>query len=232
SSIVRENGRRGALLTVLKAGGASTLDVVRRVKDALPSVLSTLPKSLEVKLLADQSVFVRSAINGVVREAVIAACLTALMILLFLGSWRSTVIVALSIPLAILTSVIALAALGQTINVMTLGGLALAVGILVDDATVAIENIHRVLEERSGDLEESILDGASPIVIPPFFSTLAMCIVLVPVFFLTGVAKYLFGPLAMGVIFAMLASYLLSRTLVPLLVKYAVIAEHRRRRSA
>jgi multidrug efflux pump subunit AcrB len=232
SSIVRENGRKGALLTVLKAGGASTLDVVRRVKEALPTVLSTLPKSLEVKLLADQSVFVRSAINGVLREAVIAACLTALMILLFLGSWRSTLIVALSIPLAILTSVIALAALGQTVNVMTLGGLALAVGILVDDATVAIENIHRVLEERGGDLEESILEGASQIAIPTFVSTLAICIVFVPVFFLTGVAKYLFGPLAMGVIFAMLASYLLSRTLVPLLVKYAAIAEHRRRQGA
>ena len=225
TNIVRQDGRRGALLTILKGGGASTLDIVRRVREALPKIQTTLPQSLKIDLLADQSLFVRAALDGVVREAAIAACLTALMILLFLGSWRSTLIVALSIPLAILCSIIALGALGQTTNVMTLGGLALAVGILVDDATVAIENIHRNAEAGK-PLETAILDGAQQIAIPTFVSTLSICIVFVPVFFLTGAAGSLFRPLAMAVIFAMLASYLISRTLVPTLVKYALISEH------
>ena len=225
TNVVRQDGRRGALLTILKGGGASTLDIVRRVREALPRIQATLPASLKIDLLADQSLFVRASLNGVVREAAIAACLTALMILLFLGRWRSTLIVALSIPLAILCSIIALGALGQTTNVMTLGGLALAVGILVDDATVAIENIHRNAEAGK-PLETAILDGAQQIAIPTFVSTLSICIVFVPVFFLTGAAGSLFRPLAMAVIFAMLASYLISRTLVPTLVKYALIREH------
>jgi CzcA family heavy metal efflux pump len=223
-SIVRRDGQRGALLTVLKGGGASTLDVVKRIRDRLPSVMATLPTSLHAEALSDQSLFVRAAISGVIREAVIAACLTALMILLFLGSWRSTLIVAVSIPLAILSSVIVLSALGQTINTMTLGGFALAVGILVDDATVAIENIHRNAA-MGKELEQAILDGAVQIAVPTFVSTLCICIVFVPILTLTGVAGFLFAPLAMAVIFAMLASYLLSRTLVPTLVKYALRAE-------
>ncbi len=227
SSIVRRNGQRGALLTVLKGGGASTLDVVKRIRDRLPSVMATLPASLKADPLGDQSLFVKAAINGVIREAIIAACLTALMILLFLGSWRSTLIVAVSIPLAILSSIIALSALGQTINSMTLGGFALAVGILVDDATVAIENIHRNAAQGK-DLEQAILDGAVQIAVPTFVSTLCICIVFVPILSLTGVAGFLFAPLAEAVIFAMLASYLLSRTLVPTLVKYALQAEHGR----
>jgi CzcA family heavy metal efflux pump len=226
-SIVRRNGQRGALLTVLKGGGASTLDVVKRIRDRLPSVMATLPASLKADPLGDQSLFVKAAINGVIREAIIAACLTALMILLFLGSWRSTLIVAVSIPLAILSSVIVLSALGQTINSMTLGGFALAVGILVDDATVAIENIHRNAAQGK-DLEQAILDGAVQIAVPTFVSTLCICIVFVPILSLTGVAGFLFAPLAEAVIFAMLASYLLSRTLVPTLVKYALHAEHGR----
>jgi multidrug efflux pump subunit AcrB len=223
-SIVRQNGRRGALLTILKGGGASTLDVVKRVRDRLPSVMATLPPTLHADLLGDQSLFVRAAINGVVREAVIAGCLTALMILLFLGSWRSTLIVAVSIPLAILTSVIVLGFLHQTINTMTLGGFALAVGILVDDATVAIENIHRNAD-MGKPLEAAILDGATQIAVPTFVSTLCICIVFVPILTLSGVAGFLFAPLAEAVIFAMLASYLLSRTLVPTLVKYALRGE-------
>jgi CzcA family heavy metal efflux pump len=226
-SIVRRNGQRGALLTVLKGGGASTLDVVKRIRERLPSVMATLPASLKADPLGDQSLFVKAAINGVIREAIIAACLTALMILLFLGSWRSTLIVAVSIPLAILSSVIVLSALGQTINSMTLGGFALAVGILVDDATVAIENIHRNAAQGK-DLEQAILDGAVQIAVPTFVSTLCICIVFVPILSLTGVAGFLFAPLAEAVIFAMLASYLLSRTLVPTLVKYALHAEHGR----
>ena len=226
-SIVRRDGQRGALLTVLKGGGASTLDVVKRIRDRLPSVMATLPASLHADPLSDQSLFVKAAISGVIREAVIAACLTALMILLFLGSWRSTLIVAVSIPLAILSSVIVLSALGQTINSMTLGGFALAVGILVDDATVAIENIHRNAAQGK-DLEQAILDGAVQIAVPTFVSTLCICIVFVPILSLSGVAGFLFAPLAEAVIFAMLASYLLSRTLVPTLVKYALHAEHGR----
>ncbi|MDQ6678124.1 MAG: efflux RND transporter permease subunit, partial [Acidobacteriota bacterium] len=224
TNIVRNNGFRSALITVLRSGNASTLDVVARVKKQLPKILQTLPPELKVQLLFDQSIFVRAAINGVVREATIAACLTALMILLFLGSWRSTVIVAISIPLSILVSIMVMRLMGQTLNVMTLGGLALAVGILVDDATVEIENIHRNMAERKPILQ-AILDGAQQIAVPAFVSTLAICIVFVPVVFLSGAAKSLFTPLAMAVVFAMLASYLLSRTLVPTMAKYLLAAE-------
>lgn len=219
TNIVRQDGRRASLLTVLKGGGSSTLDIVSRVRQAIPRVMATLPPELKVNLLFDQSVFVRAAINGVITEALIAACLTAAMILLFLGSWRSTLIVTISIPLSILCSVITLNLLGQTLNVMTLGGLALAVGILVDDATVEIENIHRNLGEGK-PLRQAILDGAQQIATPAFVSTLAICIVFVPVVFLTGASKSLFTPLAMAVVFAMMASYLLSRTLVPTMVMY------------
>jgi multidrug efflux pump subunit AcrB len=218
-NIVRNEGVRGALLTVYKTGAASTLDVVSGIKKALPRVLSGLTSDLSVKEFADQSIFVRSAISGVVREGIIAAALTALMILLFLGSWRSTFIIALSIPLSVLTSIAILSALGETINLMTLGGLALAVGILVDDATVAIENIHRHMASGK-PLDDAILDGAQEIAMPAFVSTLCICIVFVPMFFLTGVAHYLFVPLAEAVVFAMLASYVLSRTLVPTLVMW------------
>jgi len=228
TNIVHRDGVRGALVTVLKSGGASTIDVVRRVRDALPGVKAAAPPALQMDVLADQSLFVKAALNGVLVEALIAACLTAAMILLFLGSWRSTLIVALSIPLSILCSVTVLAALGQTINVMTLGGLALAVGVLVDDATVGIENIHRVLEhEHVGNIEQAILDGAGQIALPTLVSTLAICIVFVPIFFLSGVAGSLFAPLAMAVVFAMLASYIISRTLVPTLVRYALEREAR-----
>jgi multidrug efflux pump subunit AcrB len=223
-SIVRKNGHRGALLTILKAGNASTLDVVTRVRARMPQIMATLPPSLHADLLGDQSVFVRAAVTGVIREGVIAGCLTAIMILLFLGSWRSTLIVAVSIPLSILSSVIVLGALHETINSMTLGGFALAVGILVDDATVGIENIHRHADQGK-DIENAILVGASEIAVPTFVSTLCICIVFVPILALPGVAGFLFAPLALAVIFAMLASYLLSRTLVPTLVKYALIAE-------
>jgi multidrug efflux pump subunit AcrB len=216
---VRQDGVRGALLTIMKAGNASTLDVVKGVKAVLPHVMASQPPDLQVKEFADQSLFVRAAISGVVKEGVIAAALTAAMILLFLGSWRSTFIIALSIPLAVLCSIAALSALGETINLMTLGGLALAVGILVDDATVTIENIHRHM--ASGQpLEESILKGSQEIVLPAFVSALCICIVFVPMFFLTGVARYLFVPLAEAVVFAILASYIISRTLVPTLVMW------------
>ena len=223
TNIVRVNGQRAAMLTVMKSGNASTLDIINRIKTALPRILAGLPPELQVKLLADQSVFVRAAIQGVLREAVIAAVLTALMILVFLGSWRSTVIIAVSIPLSILSSIIVLGALGETINIMTLGGLALAVGILVDDATVAIENINWHLEQGKS-LEPAILDGAEQIAIPAFVSTICICIVFVPMFFLTGVARYLFVPMAEAVVFAMLASYVLSRTLVPTMAKYLLKA--------
>jgi multidrug efflux pump subunit AcrB len=219
TNIVRQNGRRGVLITIMKTGEASTLDIIRRVRDALPRVKSTLPTDLDLVPQFDQSIFVRAALNGVIREAVLAALLTAAMILLFLGTWRNTLVVALSIPLSILCSIACLAALGQTINGMTLGGLALAVGILVDDATVTIENIERNLGMRK-TLIQAILDGAEQIAVPAFVSTLCICIVFVPIFFLTGVAKYLFTPLALAVIFAMLASYLLSRTVVPTFVHY------------
>ena len=223
TNIVRVDGQRAALLTIQKVGNASTLDIINNVKKALPRIEASLPPELEIKPLADQSLFVQASITGVLREAVIAACLTALMILVFLGSWRSTVIIAVSIPLSILTSIIVLSALGETINIMTLGGLALAVGILVDDATVAIENINWHLEQGK-DLEPAILDGAEQIAIPAFVSTICICIVFVPMFFLTGVARYLFVPMAEAVVFAMLASYVLSRTLVPTMAKYLLKA--------
>jgi len=213
-NIVRQDGQRGLLLTALKNGGASTLDVVNALKEKLPSLLPLLPEGVEVKLLADQSIFVKEAIASVVHEALIAAVLTAVMLLLFLGNWRTTVIIAISIPLSIFSSLIMLYLLGETINIMTLGGLALAVGILVDDATVTLENIERHLHMGKG-LYEAIMEGAGEIAVPAFVSTLCICIVFVPMFFLGGVAKYLFVPLAQAVIFAMLASYILSRTLVP-----------------
>jgi len=219
TNIVRRDGRRGTLLTVLKAGDASTLDVVGNIRKAIPRVASTLPPELQIDLLADQSIFVRGAVMGVIHEAIIAACLTALMILLFLGSWRSTLIIAVSIPLSILTSVVILSFLRETINIMTLGGLALAVGILVDDATVTIENIERYLEEGR-ELRPAIFEGAAQIAVPALVSTLCICIVFLPMFFLSGVARYLFVPLAEAVVFAMLASYVLSRTLVPTLAMY------------
>ena len=213
-NIVRQDGKRGALLTVLKNGKTSTLDIVSGVKKMLPQVKAGLPAGLKITPLFDQSVFVSESISEVVREATIAAALTALMILLFLGSWRSTLIVCTSIPLSIATSLVILYALQQTINVMTLGGLALAVGILVDDATVEIENTHRNMSEKK-PLVRAILDSAQQVAAPAFVSTLAICIVFTPVVLLTGPAKYLFTPLAMAVVFAMLASYFLSRTLVP-----------------
>ena len=219
TNIVRQDGHRGVLLTILKSGSASTLSVVEGIKDLLPRVAATVPKELKITPIGDQSVFVRSSINGVIREGVIAATLTGLMILLFLGSWRSTLIIAVSIPLSILTSIILLSLMGQTINIMTLGGLALAVGILVDDATVTIENIERYLEEGH-QLREAILEGAAQISVPALVSTLSICIVFLPMFFLSGVTRYLFVPLAEAVIFAMIASYILSRTLVPTMAMY------------
>ena len=219
TNIVRQDGKRGVLVTVFKAGDASTIDVVKGIRQILPRVAQTLPPQLRIQPLADQSIFVRGAVNGVIREAVIAAALTGLMILIFLGSWRSTLIIAISIPLSILTSVIVLSFLHETINTMTLGGLALAVGILVDDATVTIENIERHLEEGA-ELHDGILEGAAQIAVPALVSTMCICIVFLPMFFLSGVARYLFAPLAEAVIFAMMASYILSRTLVPTLAMY------------
>ncbi|WP_321789731.1 efflux RND transporter permease subunit [Paraburkholderia sp. J94] len=216
TNIVRQDGQRGVLMSILKSGDASTLQVVGALKDLLPKVRDTLPADLVIQPLFDQSIFVSAAVQGVVREALIAAVLTAAMILLFLGNWRSTLIIAVSIPLSILASIIALYALGETINIMTLGGLALAVGILVDDATVTIENIERHLHLGS-DLHTGILEGAGEIAVPALVSTLCICIVFVPMFFLTGVARFLFVPLAEAVVFAMIASYILSRTLVPTL---------------
>jgi multidrug efflux pump subunit AcrB len=223
TNIVRQDGRRGVLITILKSGNASTLSVVGGIHALLPTIAKTVPPELVMKPIGDQSLFVRASISGVVREAVIAATLTGLMILLFLGSWRSTIIIAVSIPLSILTSIIVLGMLGQTINIMTLGGLALAVGILVDDATVTIENIERYLEEGRG-LHDSILEGAAQISVPALVSTLCICIVFLPMFFLSGVSRYLFVPLAEAVVFAMLASYILSRTLVPTLAMYLLKA--------
>jgi multidrug efflux pump subunit AcrB len=223
TNIVRHDGSRGALVTIIKGGDASTLKVVDGIRELLPRVAQTLPPQLHIQPLADQSVFVRGAIEGVVREAVIAAALTALMILLFLGSWRNTMIIAVSIPLAILSSVVVLSVIGETINMMTLGGLALAVGILVDDATVTIENIARHIEEGQ-PLHEAILQGAAQIAIPAFVSTTCICIVFLPMFALQGVAHYLFPPLAEAIIFAMIASYILSRTLVPTLAMYLLRA--------
>jgi len=219
TNVVRQDGHRGVLLSILKAGTASTISVVQGTRDLLPRIAQTLPPELKIQPLADQSIFVKAAISGVIREALIAACLTALMILLFLGSWRSTLIIAVSIPLSILTSVIILSALGQTINIMTLGGFALAVGILVDDATVEIENIERNLAQGK-EIKRAILDGASQIAVPAFVSTLCICIVFLPMFFLAGVSKFLFVPLAEAVVFAMLASYFFSRTIVPTMALY------------
>ena len=226
NNVVRVNGSRGALVTVLRNGKASTLAIVNNVKKELPRILAGLPSELKVKQLFDQSLFVRAAVNGVVREALMAAALTGLMILMFLGSWRSTLIVCISIPLSILASLSILSLLGQTINVMTLGGMALAVGILVDDATVEIENIHRNLGMRK-PLTQAILNGAQQIAAPAFVSTLSICIVFVPVLLLTGAARFLFTPLAMAVVFAMLASYFLSRTLVPTMADYILREEAR-----
>ena len=219
TNIVRVDGSRAVLMNIQKSGNASTLDIVNKVKGLIPKLREAMPPALNLNTFADQSIFVKAAINGVVREGVLAALLTGLMILLFLGSWRSTAIITISIPLSILASLITLYALGETINIMTLGGLALAVGILVDDATVAIENINWNLEQGK-EVETAILDGASQIAVPALVSTLCICIVFIPMFYLTGVAHYLFAPLAEAVIFAMLASYILSRTLVPTLAKY------------
>jgi multidrug efflux pump subunit AcrB len=224
TNIVRVDGQRASLLTVLKTGDASTLDITEGIRAKLPGIKAQLSPALRITPLADQSVFVRASINGVVREAIIAACLTGIMILVFLGSWRSTLIIAVSIPLSILSSLLVLSALGETINIMTLGGLALAVGILVDDATVEIENINRNIELGKA-VEQAILDGAAQIAVPAFVATISICIVFVPMFFLTGVARYLFVPLAEAVVFAMLASYLLSRTVVPTMAKY-LLQEH------
>ena len=226
TNVVRQDGHRGVLISILKSGNASTLDVVKGIRSILPRVASTVPPQLKMTPLSDQSVFVRAAVQGVIRQAVIAAALTAVMILVFLGSWRSTLIIAISIPLSILSSIIILGLIGETINTMTLGGLALAVGILVDDATVTIENIERFLEEGHA-LREAILEGASQISVPALVSTLCICIVFLPMFFLGGVARFLFVPLAEAVVFAMLASYLLSRTLVPTLAMYLLRAKER-----
>ena len=225
TNIVRSNGQRGSLMSVYKNGDVSTLDIIAGIRKILPAIESTLPPELKIDLVADQSIFVRASINAVLREGLIAACLTAIMILVFLGSWRSTLIIAISIPLSILCSIFTLSALGETINIMTLGGLALAVGILVDDATVEIENINRNFE-MGKEIEQAILDGAAQIAVPAFVSTLSICIVFVPMFFLTGVARYLFVPLAEAVSFAMLASYILSRTIVPTMAKYLLKGHH------
>jgi multidrug efflux pump subunit AcrB len=224
TNIVRVDGRRAILMNIMKTGSASTLDIIDGVRSKIDGIRGQLPPELKISALSDQSIFVRGAISGVVREAIIAACLTGVMILVFLGSWRSTLIIAVSIPLSILCSLAALAALGETINIMTLGGMALAVGILVDDATVEIENINRNLEAGK-EIEQAILDGAAQIATPALVSTLAICIVFVPMFFLSGVAKYLFVPMAEAVVFAMLASYLLSRTVVPTMARY-LLHEH------
>ena len=224
-NVARANGKPAALLTIMKTGSVSTLDIVNQIKnDVLPTSRAAAPKGLKITELFDQSIFVKASIAGVLREGVIAASLTALMILLFLGSWRSTLIIAISIPLSILSSIIVLSAMGETMNTMTLGGLALAIGILVDDATVTIENIHRHMDGQP--LREAVLIGASEIATPTLVSTLTICIVFVSVVFLTGPAKFLFTPMALAVVFAMLASYLLSRTLVPVLVNFLLGAEH------
>jgi multidrug efflux pump subunit AcrB len=224
TNIVRQDGRRGVLVGVLKAGTASTIDVVNGIHAVLGRVVQTLPPELNIKLLGDQSIFVKGAVNGVIQEVLLATVLTAAMILVFLGSWRSTLIIAISIPVSILSSVIALGAVGQTINIMTLGGLALAVGILVDNATVTIENIERHLEEGS-DLKEAILEGAQQIGTPLLVSTMCICVVFLPMFFLSGVARYLFVPLAEAVVFAMIASYIVSRSLVATLAMYLLKAK-------
>jgi len=223
TNIVRVDGSRSVLMSVLKSGDASTLDIINGIKQKIPVIQNSLPTHVDIHPVSDQSLFVRASIQGVIREGAIAAGLTGLMILIFLGSWRSTIIIAVSIPLSILTSLIVLSSLGETINIMTLGGLALAVGILVDDATVEVENINRNFDQGK-EIVQAILDGASQIAVPALVSTLSICIVFVPMFFLSGVAKYLFVPLAEAVCFAMLASYLLSRTLVPTMARYLLVA--------
>ena len=219
SNIVRVDGSRAVLMSILKSGQASTLDVIEGVKKLLPKILETMPKELQLNAVGDQSLFVKAAVTGVMHEGIIAALLTSLMILIFLGSWRSTLIISASIPLAILSSIVALSVIGESLNVMTLGGLALAVGILVDDATVTIENINWHLEQGKA-VQEAILDGAKQIVTPAFVSLLSICIVFIPMFFLTGVSRYLFVPMAEAVVFAMIASFILSRTLIPTLANY------------
>src|SRR5271170_7824669 len=228
TNLVRRDGRPSALLPILTSGSASTLTVVKNVRELMPRIQAGLPKSLNIDFLFDQSIFVRSSISGVVREGVIAACLTGLMILMFLRSWRSTLIVATSIPLSILVSVSVLYALHETLNIMTLGGL--AVGILVDDATVEIENDYRHLE-MGRPLRQAILDAAAEVATPAFVATLSICIVFVPILFLGGVGGYLFSPLALAVVFAMLASYFLSRTLVPTMVLYLLATEEHQRKA-
>src|SRR5580700_4489702 len=228
-NIVRQDGQRGVLLSIQKSGNASTLSIVSAVRAALPRIAATLPSQLVMRTLLDQSLFVRASLAGVVREGVIAGALTSILILVFLGSWRSTLIICVSIPLSILTSVLILSALGETINIMTLGGLALAVGILVDDATVEIENIERQLG-LGKDLRQAILDGAQQIAVPAFVSTICISIVFVPMFFLSGVPRYLFVPLAEAVVFALLASYFFSRTIIPTLVMFLLRKEVERHR--
>src|SRR5438045_5657306 len=223
TNIVHVDGNRSVLMMVLKAGATSTLDIISGIKQKVIDVKDQLPEALKIGFIGDQSVFVRGAIEGVAVEGVIAALLTSVMILLFLGSWRSTVIIAISIPLSVLGAIIMLSAIGETLNIMTLGGLALAVGILVDDATVTIENINYHLEQGK-PVEQSILDGANQIVTPAFVSLLCICIVFVPMFFLTGVARFLFVPMAEAVMFAMIWSFLLSRTLVPTMAKYMLLS--------
>jgi multidrug efflux pump subunit AcrB len=229
TNIVRVNGQRSALMSILKLGDASTLDVIAGVHRMLPAVEASLPLHVDMHALSDQSLFVKASITGVVREGAIAACLTGFMILVFLGSWRSTLIIVVSIPLSVLSSLVVLSALGETINIMTLGGLALAVGILVDDATVEVENINRNLDQGK-EIIQAILDGASQIAVPALVSTLSICIVFVPMFLLSGVARYLFVPLAEAVVFAMLASYLLSRTLVPTMARYLLVEQNEEER--
>src|SRR6202022_4381013 len=224
TNVVRQDGQRGVLLTVQKEGNSSTIAIVSNILAALPKIKATLPSQLNIRPLFDQSLFVRASLQGVLREGAIAAALTSLMILVFLGSWRSTLIIAISIPLSILTSLLMLSAIGETINIMTLSGLALAVGILVDDATVTIENIERQFSGGQ-ELEDSILSGAQEVAVPAFVATISICIVFVPMFFLTGVARYLFVPLAEAVVFALLASYFFSRTLIPTLVMYLLRSE-------
>jgi multidrug efflux pump subunit AcrB len=224
TNIVRQDGIRSTLISILKDGNVSTLDIVANVKAMIPKIKPGLPDDLDIRTLFDQSLFVRASINGVIREGIIAACLTALMILLFLGDWKSTLIIAISIPLSVLSSIFVLSMLGETINIMTLGGLALAVGILVDDATVTIENIDRYID-KGLDLHEAILEGASQIAVPAFVSSLCICIVFIPMFLLSGVARFLFIPLAESVVFAVMASYVLSRTLVPTLAMYLLKAK-------
>lgn len=219
TNVVRLGGQRAVLLNVLKTGNASTLDVIRGVRERIRTLKAGLPADLSIQAIGDQSLFVRAAVQGVIREGLVAAALTAIMILLFLGSWRSTLIITISIPLAALTSIVCLSALGETMNIMTLGGLALAVGILVDDATVTIENINAHLE-MGKEVKQAVLDGAHQIAVPAFVSTLAICIVFIPMFYLSGIARFLFVPMAEAVVFAMLASYVLSRTLVPTLASF------------